>query len=113
MQPDLLNKVPGNETKNYLRVATITNEKSPLFFLYIGKDEASIKFLLNTTISGIIAENYENARKLIQSENFSDTVDVIIIDVAYNDYDLRSFISFLKTLDPSYQKIPIIYNHCN
>lgn len=110
MQPDLLNKVPGNETKNYLRVATITNEKSPLFFLYIGKDEASIKFLLNTTISGIIAENYENARKLIQSENFSDTVDVIIIDVAYNDYDLRSFISFLKTLDPSYQKIPIIYN---
>ena len=48
MQADLLNKVAQNEARKYLRVATITNEKSPLFFLYIGKDDTSIKFLLNT-----------------------------------------------------------------
>lgn len=114
MQVDLLNNVPENETRKYLRVATITNEKSPLFFLYIGKNETSIKFLLNTTISGVIAENFENARKLIQSENFTDqTVDVIIIDVAYNADELKSFETFLKTSGKGYTSIPIIYNECH
>jgi lipopolysaccharide/colanic/teichoic acid biosynthesis glycosyltransferase len=114
MQVDLLNNVPENETRKYLRVATITNEKSPLFFLYIGKNETSIKFLLNTTISGVIAENFENARKLIQSENFTDqTVDVIIIDVAYNADELKNFEAFLKTSSKGYTSIPIIYNECH
>ena len=111
MQPDQLNKTPENKTRSYLRVATITNEKSPLFFLYIGKDEASIKFLLNTTISGVIAENFESAKKLIQSENFSEqNVDVIIIDVLYDPLALKNFHAFLSGSDSAYQTIPVIYN---
>lgn len=111
MQADLLNKLPENEARKYLRVATITNEKSPLFFLYIGKEEDSIKFLLNTTISGVIAENFENAKKLIRSENFSEqTVDVIIIDTPYQAEELKSFYHFLKNADSNYQTIPILYN---
>jgi lipopolysaccharide/colanic/teichoic acid biosynthesis glycosyltransferase len=111
MQADLLNKLPDTETRKYLRVATITNEKSPFFFLYIGKDEISIKFLLNTAISGIIAENFENAKKLIRSENFNEqTVDVIIIDVYSNDGELKSFYDFLINSGNDYQYIPIIYN---
>lgn len=114
MQADLLNKLPDPETRKYLRVATITNEKSPFFFLYIGKDENSIKFLLNTAISGVIAENFENAKKLIRSENFNDqTVDVIIIDVCSSNNELRSFHDFLKNSGNDYLSIPIIYNeHC-
>ena len=65
MQADLLNKVPQDETRKYLRVATITNEKSPLFFLYVGKNDNSIKFLLITTISGVIAWDMVSANKLI------------------------------------------------
>src|SRR5215207_2412969 len=111
MQADLLNKMPQAETKNHLRVATITNEKSALFFLYIGKNEDSIKFLLNTTISGVIAENFENAKKLIQSENFSEqTVDVIIVDVSYNPVEFASFCTFLQTGEKAYRNIPVVYN---
>ena len=110
MQADSINKVPEAESKSsYLRVATITNEKSPLFFLYIGRDEASIKFLLSTTISGIIAENLLNAQKLIRSENFSaQSVDVIIIDTDYNEEELRGFQRFLHTSGGA--SIPLIYN---
>jgi lipopolysaccharide/colanic/teichoic acid biosynthesis glycosyltransferase len=109
MQADFINKVPENESRSYLRVATITSEKSPLFFLYIGKNESSIKFLLNTAISGIIAENFEMAKKLIQSENFSaQSVDVIILDIAYSQSGLTDFQSFLhKTRTAS---IPLVYN---
>jgi lipopolysaccharide/colanic/teichoic acid biosynthesis glycosyltransferase len=111
MQADLLNKVPQDETRKYLRVATITNEKSPLFFLYVGKNDNSIKFLLNTTISGVIAENLENAKKLIKSENFNDqTVDVIILDVPYQAGELKNFEIFLKSLGKGYSSIPVIYN---
>ncbi len=111
MQADLLNKVPQDETRKYLRVATITNEKSTLFFLYVGKNDNSIKFLLNTTISGVIAENLENAKKLIKSENFNDqTVDVIILDVPYQAGELKNFETFLKSLGKGYSSIPVIYN---
>src|SRR6476620_8027003 len=113
MQADLLNKVPQNETRKYLRVATITNEKSPLFFLYVGKDDTSIKFLLNTTIYGVIAENLENAKKLIKSENFNEqTVDVIILDVPYNAAELKNFDCFIRSLGKGYSSIPVIYNEC-
>src|SRR5215213_493869 len=108
MQADLLNKVLESEPKNFLRVATITNERSPLFFLYIGKDEASIKFLLNTTISGVIAESFESAKKIIQAEDFNErTVDVIIIDLAYDMQELKKFHSFLLKTDKVYHSIPI------
>lgn len=114
MQVDLLNKVPENEARKYLRVATITNEKSPLFFLYIGKNESSIKFLLNTTISGVIAESFENAGRLIQSENFNEqTVDVIIIDVPCSFGELKNFKASLKILGQGYDSIPVIYNECH
>src|SRR5215208_376760 len=111
MQLEILNKVPENETRKYLRVATITNEKSPLFFLYIGKDENSIKFLLNTTISGAIAENFEGARKLIQSENLNgQSIDVIIIDIAYDPVELKDFQTFLNFSGSGFNSIPLIYN---
>ncbi|SHG02719.1 sugar transferase [Flavisolibacter ginsengisoli] len=113
MQADLLNKATQDETRKYLRVATITNEKSPLFFLYVGKNDNSIKFLLNTTISGVIAENMENAKKLIKSENFNEqTVDVIILDVPYNPGELKSFESFIRSMGKGYSSIPVIYNEC-
>lgn len=111
MQVDQLNTVLGFETKNYLRVATINNEKNSLFFLYIGKDDTSIKFLLNTSISGAIAENFENAKKIIQSENFEKgSVDVIIIDLLYNNAALKDFDGFLNSVSKGCNAIPIIYN---
>ena len=111
MQVEQVNIVPEVEKKNPLRVATINNEKNALFFLYIGKDESSIKFLLNTAISGVIAENYENAKKLILSENFTGaSVDVIIIDVPFVSGELKRFEYFLKTASKGCSTIPLIYN---
>jgi len=111
MQVNSIKNVPEAERRKYLRVATINKEVAPLFFLYIGKNESSIKFLLSTAISGIIAENYTNAKKLINSENFDEhNIDVIIIDVAYSLDELRDFKLFLKNSCKKYCAIPIIYN---
>ena len=111
MQANSIKNVPEAERRKYLRVATINKEVAPLFFLYIGKNESSIKFLLSTAISGIIAENYTNAKKLIKSENFDEhNIDVIIVDLAYDLNELSDFKQFLKSCGNEHGAIPIIYN---
>ena len=111
MQVNSIKNVPEAERRKYLRVATINKEVAPLFFLYIGKNESSIKFLLNTAISGIIAENYTNAKKLIRSENFDEhNIDVIIVDLAYDLNEFSDFKQFLKSSGNEHSAIPIIYN---
>jgi lipopolysaccharide/colanic/teichoic acid biosynthesis glycosyltransferase len=111
MQVNVIDNVPGSEVRKCLRVATVTKEESSVFFLYIGNNESSIKFLLNTSSSGLIAENFHSARNLIRNEDFkSQGIDVIIIDMPLNCSELTSFNSFLQTSDSIGDSIPVIYN---
>jgi lipopolysaccharide/colanic/teichoic acid biosynthesis glycosyltransferase len=106
MQVETLQSVPQTEKKQYLRVATIAN-KTALCYCYIGNDDKSIQFLGANFHSGFHTENYESAKKLLRVED----VDVIIIDVAFQEKDLKEFHSFL--LLRKLHTIPVIYNDCH
>ena len=109
MQTEQIN-ILNSKQKNFLRVATLDNEKKQLFYLYIGKNEASIKFLLHPAISGVIADTYDNAKKIILSDNFNDqSVDFIVIDLPYSFSEVKSFYQFLQT-SAGYHSIPVLYN---
>jgi lipopolysaccharide/colanic/teichoic acid biosynthesis glycosyltransferase len=111
MQVNVIDNVPGSETRKCLRVATVTKEESSLFFLYIGNNENSIKFLLNTSSSGLIAENYENAKHLILNEDFNNKgIDVIIVDMPLEASELADFRNFLENSDKVDAAVPVIYN---
>lgn len=112
MQVDRVNYTATEiEKKSHLRVAAINSDENAPFFLYVGKNETSIKYLMSNAISGVIAENFENAKKIIQSENFNaQSVDVIILDVAYNANELNRFQTFLKNAAKGCHAIPILYN---
>jgi lipopolysaccharide/colanic/teichoic acid biosynthesis glycosyltransferase len=107
MQVEILPSVPQAEKKQYLRVATIAN-KTALCYCYIGTDEDSVQFLTTNFHTGFTTENYESAKKLLRLQK---EVDVIIIDVPFNESELRDFHSFLKNRE--LQNIPVIYNDCH
>src|SRR5687768_3056440 len=108
MQVETLHNVPRFEPKQYLRVATIAN-KTALCYFYIGTDENSIQFLSESFHTGLIADDYKSAKEALRAN--ADIVDVIIIDVAYNEKELRDFHSFLKNID--LLPVPVIYNDCH
>ncbi len=111
MQADALNIAPPLEPRKYLRVATITNEQSALFFLYIGSNEMAIKLLLASGNSGLIAENLKEAKQLIENENFSERqVDVLLFDVAYDPKEFRGFINFVRGCGKISVDTPVIYD---
>jgi lipopolysaccharide/colanic/teichoic acid biosynthesis glycosyltransferase len=111
MQVNVIDNVPGSETRKCLRVATVTKEESSLFFLYIGNNENSIKFLLNTSSSGLIAENYKNARHLVLNEDFNNKgIDVILVDMPLQASELKDFRNFLENSGNIDAAVPIIYN---
>jgi lipopolysaccharide/colanic/teichoic acid biosynthesis glycosyltransferase len=114
MQVELLQNLPHNDEKDYLRVATISNEKNVLSFLYIGTDNSAIQSLSTTFHSGFTADNLENARQLIISESFREQkIDVIIIDIPYNEPELKYFQSFLKTSGILPINTPVLFNTDN
>jgi len=109
MQTEALQNVPKNELKSYLRVATISS-KTVLCFFYIGTDKDSIKLLNDSFKSGIISDNFEEARKILSTEE-SRGMDAIIIDIPYNENELEGFYFFLK--NRNLENIPVIYNNCH
>ena len=110
MQVNLIDSATGSEARKCLRVATVTKEESSLFFLYIGNNETSIKFLLNTSSSGLIAENFSSAREFIMNEDFQEQgIDVIFLDVPFINSEIKEFRSFLQN-SGKIGNIPLIYN---
>jgi len=110
MQTEILKNVPQkNDLKNYLRVATISS-KTALCYLYIGTDTESLEFLNDSFSSGLNAANFDSAKKIFHSE-VANRIDVIIVDVSYNESELKEFYSFLK--NRNLNRIPIIYNDCH
>jgi lipopolysaccharide/colanic/teichoic acid biosynthesis glycosyltransferase len=108
MQVDVVSSVP-NESRNYLRVATIAAKKTNLFFFYIGTDAKSMALLSENFEEGHSAENFETAKKIMRSEKFNNQIDAIIIDIDYNAAALKEFQSFLK-LKGVHFTTPVIYN---
>ena len=111
MQVELLQNLPHNNEKDYLRVATSTIEKNDLTFLYIGTDNTAIQSLSTTFHAGFTADNLDNARQLIISESFrNQNIDVIILDVPYNGTELKNFQLSLKTDNILPFNTPVLYN---
>lgn len=106
MQIETLHNVPRLEKRQYLRVATISN-KTALNFLYIGSDKKSLHFLRESFQSGFTTENLTSAKQILRPQSLSD-IDLIIIDIPYNEKELRDFQSFLKNRELN--SIPVIYN---
>ena len=97
MQIETLQNVPKTDAKSYLRIATISS-KTALCFFYIGNDNHSIKFLTDSFKSGITAIDFESAKKVLSGEE-AGVVDAIIIDLPYNEKDLKAFYFFHIIID--------------
>lgn len=106
MSTETLKNVPQTEKKQYLRVATIAN-KTALCYFYIGNDSNSLRFLSQNFRSGFAAASLDEARLSLHAHSQQE-IDVLIIDVPYNEKALNAFYSFLK--NRNLQSIPVIYN---
>src|SRR6476469_3926537 len=106
MQVETLKNVPQSDLKNYLRVATISS-KTALRYLYVGTDADIIELLSESFSAGDTAENFESAKNIF-ANNETNAIDVIIIDIGYNEKEIKAFASFLKNRNLS--SIPLIYN---
>jgi len=106
MQVETAQNVTLNEKKQYLRVATISS-KTALCYFYIGSENRSIQFLSDSFESGFFADNFESAKKSLKAQSLKE-IDVIVIDVPYNERELRELQSILK--NRSLHTIPVIYN---
>lgn len=106
MQTEVLQTPLVTDTKSHLRIATISS-KTALNFFYVGSDRKSLQLLENSFKSGLVVSNLEAARKLISLEE-GCVIDAIILDLPYNEKELKSFYFFLKNRNLSH--IPLIYN---
>lgn len=107
MQVEVLKNLPKTETSQYLRVATVDN-KAALCYLYVGDNSKSADFLQRNFKTGFSTENFEMAKKFIKA-NQTDPIDVIILDLPYDEKLIQDFQSFL--FNRSLQTIPVIYNY--
>ena len=94
MQTETFQNVPHNDLKSYLRIAAISS-KTTLRYLYIGTNKASLSLLNESFKAGLVAPDFESAKKLLGSEQ-SEIVDAIIIDLPYDSNLVKSFYFFLK-----------------
>jgi lipopolysaccharide/colanic/teichoic acid biosynthesis glycosyltransferase len=101
---ETLQNVP--DLKNYLRVASISS-KTALCFFYIGNDSHSIQLLTDSFKAGLSASDFETAKKILSTEK-ENSIDAIILDIAYNEKELKSFCAFLKNM--GLNSLPLIYN---
>jgi lipopolysaccharide/colanic/teichoic acid biosynthesis glycosyltransferase len=106
MQVETLKNVPQNDLKNYLRVATISS-KTALRYFYIGSDADAIDLLSESFSSGVVAENFENAKRILYNAE-PNSIDIIIIDISYNEKEFKAFHAFLK--NRNFKTVPVIYN---
>lgn len=106
MQVENLQNVPKLEPKPYLRVAAI-DKKTTYGYLYIGNDKDNSQLLRHGFKSGYTVTNLEGAKSILNTEA-SSHIDVIIIDVAYHQGEMRAFQHFITSR--SISNIPVLYN---
>ncbi|HUQ67817.1 MAG TPA: sugar transferase, partial [Flavitalea sp.] len=109
MQIETLPNVPQIDKKQYLRVATIAS-KTALCYFYIGTDPSSHDILSSSFHTGFTAEDINAAKKALKMIDQNE-IDVLVIDVPYNEKELKDFQAFLRNRDLNL--IPVIYNDCH
>ena len=99
---------PKLENRSHLRIVDLS-ERNAFSFFYIGKNEITIKYLSQTFKSGFSADSFDEAQKVIESADFvSETPDVVLIDLPFNEIEVLAFNEFLGKTGNS--AIPVIYN---
>lgn len=106
MQVEVLKNLPKTDATQFLRVATVA-KKTALCYVYIGDNSKSVEFLEKNFKTGYSAEGFEAAKKLIKSTQ-TQPIDVIILDVPFDEKSMKDFQSFL--FNRNLQTIPLIYN---
>jgi lipopolysaccharide/colanic/teichoic acid biosynthesis glycosyltransferase len=88
------------------------DQNNLLTFLYIGKNDISLNHISSSFQSGIFAEDFSQARILIEKFRKNFVPDAIIIDIPLNKAEFENFHAFLnnKGLDSAFV---IIYNEKN
>lgn len=110
MEAKVLRNELNIDEKRYLRLATTGETKYNLSYLYLGANDMIIGFLAENFQSGLVANSFEGAKKLIHSERLiQNKVDVIFIDIMHNNSALKEFCQFLSQ-DNIYAVIPVVYN---
>lgn len=111
MQVEIAQGASPLEVKPLLRVAAVTNEKSVFNFFYIGSDNECIKALSQQFRAGLISSSFEEAKRLLLSEDLSEQpIHVFILDVAYDEAALKDFQAFLKATGKAAGTTPFLYN---
>ncbi len=99
---------PKLEHRSHLRIVDLS-ERNAFSFFYIGTNEITIKYLSQTFISGYSANSFDEAQKVIESPDFvSETPDVVLIDLPFNENEVIAFNDFLTNTGNN--TIPVIYN---
>ncbi|HTM91267.1 MAG TPA: sugar transferase [Flavisolibacter sp.] len=106
MPVEILKNLPKAEPNQYLRVATL-GHKTAFCYLYIGDNSKSSERLQRNFKIGYSADSFEVAKKLIKSTP-ATPIDVIILDLPYQEKLMQDFQSYL--FNRGLQTIPIIYN---
>ncbi len=106
MQTEIVLNPTANETKQYLRVATLASKSAHTFF-YVGADLKCLQFLTESFRAGLAAETFESAKRQLQQASAAE-LDIIILDITAPDQDLTEFQSFLR--NRGLDSIPVVLN---
>lgn len=107
MQLSTLPATPKTEAQ-FVRLNPHARTSRNLTLVYIGKNYKSTDLSLESSKSGIIAENFVEAKTAMLSAQLSNKpVDGIIVDVPYNEKELAELHSFLTANN---LRVPVLYN---
>lgn len=99
---------PTKTEAQFVRLNPHARPSRNLTLVYIGKNYKSTDLALESSKSGIIAENYVEAKTAMLSAQLSNKpVDGIIVDVPYNEKELSELHSFLQD---NGLRVPVLYN---
>jgi lipopolysaccharide/colanic/teichoic acid biosynthesis glycosyltransferase len=107
MQIETIYDVKGAAPRHYKKADRLPLPKANYSFLYIGKNKQNKEFLDSLFYNGFAAENFEDA-VIKYKENVYKNIDVLIVDTAFNEPELRNFRCFLLT--ELKEVPPVIYN---
>ncbi len=107
MQVNYLKKASVEPSNRFLRVAAI-DKRNTYCFLYIGHNINSIHFLSNNFTKGITSENFEQAKNIL---DINKNIDIIIIDMPFEERMFKNFQSYLIT--KRLLTIPVVYGNNN
>jgi lipopolysaccharide/colanic/teichoic acid biosynthesis glycosyltransferase len=110
MRNEILNTAFERAGSSHLRIATVAG-RSVYTYFYIGNDEQTIQFLSSSFTSGYTAISLQEAKYAINTQEQHGVIaDVFFIDVPYDERSLAAFVKAIRTVNPQYGLVPVVYN---